>query len=207
MDVRDIKVLPQRKRKGCQPTLEFEAGTGSICTDFSALQPHLPPHAALHADASATATADSDPLENDSAAVKGLSLDSLGIYACDTKRRQFEFLDHTADVQIHSWGESFAQVHEAILARFRLYPCACTQTPNPLTNIAGCGTSGGRDVQLHLRHKHSEGRHMLESYRVRNRPRSAFPPLQLHERLAVRVLRQRVPALDRQDNSLRFGQL
>jgi hypothetical protein len=154
-----------------------------MCTDFSALQPHIPVHAALHADASATA--DFDPLENESAAVKGLSLDSLGIYACDTKRRQFEFLDHTADVQIHSWGESFAQVLESIITPFHLYPCACTQTPNPLTNIAGCGTSGGRDVQLHLRHKHSERRHMLESSRVRNWPRPAFPPLQLHERLVV----------------------
>jgi hypothetical protein len=110
MDVRDVKVLPQRKRKGCQPSLEFDAATGSSPLPLHAALPPPPP-------AAAAAATDFDPLENDSAAVKGLSLDALGIYACDTKRRQFEFLDHTADIQIHSWGDSFAQV----LLHFPLY--------------------------------------------------------------------------------------
>jgi hypothetical protein len=105
MDVRDVKVLPQRKRKGC-PSLEFDAATGSSPLPLHADSPPPPPPPA----AAPAAAADFDPLENDSAAVKGLSLDALGIYACDTRRRQFEFLDHTADIQIHSWGDSFAQV-------------------------------------------------------------------------------------------------
>ncbi len=55
------------------------------------------------------------PLAVDSAAVQGLPLDALGIYPCDISRRQFEFLDHTADVQIHAWGDSFAQAAEQVV--------------------------------------------------------------------------------------------
>jgi SHS2 domain-containing protein len=139
MDVRDVKVLPQRKRKSSPSGLGFEAEPGFISAGFIAPQASQP--------ASATPPAvPSAPLENDSSAVKGLSLDELGIYTCDVVRKQFEFLDHTADIQIHSWGESFAQAAEqAVVGMFNYISDTSSVEVDASWNREVC--AAGHDLQ------------------------------------------------------------
>ncbi len=139
MDVKDIKVLPQRKRKVSPPCLEPEAAPGPICTGSACLRPFLPA-------AAGPSTVSSAPFEHGSAAVKGLPLDALGIFACDTTRKQFEYLDHTADIQIHSWGDSFAQAAEqAVVGMFNYISDTSTVEVDTSWNREVCAT--GHDLQ------------------------------------------------------------
>ena len=140
MDVKDVKVLPQRKRKGSPPFIEFEAAPVGISAGSTALQP---PH---RAEPTSLPDVPSAPLDDDSAALTGLALDELGIYLCDTKRRQFEFLDHTADIQIHSWGDSFAQAAEqAVVGMFNYISDTSTVLADSSCNRQVCAT--GHDLQ------------------------------------------------------------
>ena len=138
MDVRDVKVLPQRKRKGSPPSVELGAAACPIMPHCSA--------SAMQPAASAFPAVPSTLLENASAALIGRTLDDLGIYACDTSRRQFEFLDHTADVQIHSWGDCFAQAAEqAVVGMFNYISDTSTVEVDASWNREVCAS--GHDLQ------------------------------------------------------------
>jgi SHS2 domain-containing protein len=140
MDVKDVRQLPQRKRKGSPPSLEFDAAPGGISPGSSASQPPPP------AQSASLPAEPSSALEHDSAALTGRSPEELGIYPCDIKRRQFEFLDHTADIQIHSWGDSFAQAAEqAVVAMFNYISDTSTVTADAGLNRQVCAT--GHDLQ------------------------------------------------------------
>jgi SHS2 domain-containing protein len=139
MDLRDVKVLPQRKRNGPASPLNFDTGQGFNSACSSSSTPHLPAPASF-------LVASSSPVADDSAAVRGLSADALGIYHCDASRRQFEFLDHTADIQIHSWGDSFAQAAEqAVVGMFNYISDTGTVDVDASWNRQVCAV--GHDLQ------------------------------------------------------------
>ena len=139
MDVKDVKVLPQRKRKGSPPCRESEVAPAPFCSGSGALQPLRPAAAVPSAVHSAMS-------EHDSAAVKGLPMHTLGIFACDTARKQFEYLDHTADIQIHSWGDSFAQAAEqSVVGMFNYISDTSTVEVDASWNREVCAT--GHDLQ------------------------------------------------------------
>jgi SHS2 domain-containing protein len=139
MELKDIKVLPQRNRSGAYSRANFEAEPSCNYSGFIAQAP--PPSAPAGHPATLAV-----PPAVDSVAVQGLPLDSLGIYPCDTRRRQFEFLDHTADVQIHSWGDSFAQAAEqAVIGMFNYISDTSTVHVDASLNRRIC--AAGHDLQ------------------------------------------------------------